>query len=427
MSKRVLLMLLAVFALVWAGCGGDDNGNGDDGGNGGGGETVDTVKIAAPIELTGVVAGYGVPYLDAFQQAVDVINEQGGIESLGGAQLEVMVQDSESDPQLAIQQLREMDREGPVVAVGPFGSANAVAVKPVLTSLDMPYITPALEETITDGDHGKNMWRITSRTVGFADTTMDFIEQAIDNGDIEVERMAFPHVSHPPGPSLAEAVQARAEEMGIEFRAFEYNPEETRDYAALVARIREFDPQLVSGLNYPADAIPLSEAMTRQNWRPSEGFVMIAGAYYLNAFREALGANTQGWIDASYGSAVDTQCDMANQMNETYKANSGGLPLTGLDTAAGSIVAVIADALERAGSTDREAFREALAETDIGFCDSTYLFAGNVEFDEKGDNIGYQPTLVQHEGEINQVGVFPEPVAARPAEWPAHDQAQGGN
>jgi branched-chain amino acid transport system substrate-binding protein len=50
---------------------------------------------------------------------------------------------------------------------------------------------------------------------------------------------------------------------------------------------------------------------------------------------------------------------------------------------------VFADALQRAGSTDSDAVRDALAETDM------QTFYGNVKFDETGKNIAKPMVLRQ--------------------------------
>jgi branched-chain amino acid transport system substrate-binding protein len=420
-------MVLAAVMLFAVACGGNDDG-GETAGNAGtdkgakpAGEKVDVVKLAAPAELTGPVAGFGVPYMNAMKIAIEEINNAGGIKSLGGAKLELMLQDSESNPQKATQLLRQMDKEA-TMAVGPLGSANVVAVKPVLVSLDMPIIVPSLEDTITDGEHGHNMWRVVSRTADWGNKTMDFIEEAQKSGKIDVKKVGIVSISTPPGPSLVKVLEERSKALGWEIKKFEYNPAETRDFSSLIAQIRDANPDLVVGLNYPQDGILFAQAVTLQDWRPKFGFVMTAGAYYLNAFRKALGEKTIGWMDASYG-AVSESCEMSAKLSKIYEERHKSGKLTGLDTAAPAAIAVIADALERAGSTDRDKLRAALAETKLEFCESTYTLAGNVQFNEKGDNAGYSPTMIQHVGKTDMPGIWPSSVASGEATWPAHDKA----
>src|SRR5262249_39468806 len=69
----------------------------------------DTVVLGASIPVTGLFTKAGLSYRDAYQIAIDRINERGGI-SLGGArrQLALTLLDNESDSKLALQQHEEL-------------------------------------------------------------------------------------------------------------------------------------------------------------------------------------------------------------------------------------------------------------------------------------------------------------------------------
>ena len=54
---------------------------------------------------------------------------------------------------------------------------------------------------------------------------------------------------------------------------------------------------------------------------------------------------------------------------------------------------MIADALERAGSSDPAAVRAALADTNIA--EHFLAYPGPIQFDESGENVNAQPTLMQ--------------------------------
>lgn len=378
---------------------------------------VDSIKIAAPFGLTGPVGPFAEPYIPALELAIDKINEAGGIESLGGAQLELLLQDSQSDPETAIRLLREMKNEGAVVALAPFASGLALAAKPVLEELDMPVILPSFAAGITDDNEGQVIWRIVKPDAAITEDGMDFVVEARDAGDIEVDSIGIVAISGGAGPPFADAVVARAEQEGIETVNVAYDPAETQDFGPIVAQLRDADVDLVTGFQYAQDAILFAEALLLQEWRPSEGFVWLGGAHGEYAFREAFGQETAGWMDVGFGSP--TGCpemeDFAAEYEESY-----GEPLIGLMPAAPASIAVLADALERAGSTESDALKAALADTSIGYCEHPlYALAGSVDFNERGDNMGFQSTVVQHEGELELVPVHPEGVAVRPPAWPA--------
>ncbi len=77
---------------------------------------------------------------------------------------------------------------------------------------------------------------------------------------------------------------------------------------------------------------------------------------------------------------------------------------------------VLRDALERAGTTDREAVRDALAETEI--CgDENILPYECIRFDDSGQSPEAQLVILQiQDGE--HTTVWPEAVAASETVWP---------
>ena len=77
---------------------------------------------------------------------------------------------------------------------------------------------------------------------------------------------------------------------------------------------------------------------------------------------------------------------------------------------------VMADAINRAKSTDGEKIREALVATDLPG-DVTIMPWKRVKFDEMGQNNGAAPVLLQYV--INNfVTIFPPQAAVAEASWP---------
>jgi branched-chain amino acid transport system substrate-binding protein len=261
------------------------------------------------------------------------------------------------------------------------------------------------------------MWRVVNRFATWADSTMDFILDAQDSGEIDIKKIGIVTVSASPGPELGAVLEARAKAAGLETFMISYDPAETRDFSNIVASLRDANPDLITGLSYPGDSILFAEAVTLQEWQPKEGYVWIAGGQYLNSFRTILGERTINWMDASYGGPI-TGCAATEAFAQKY-LDRFGEPLVGLALAGPATIQVIANALEVSGSSDADAFKEAMATLEVAPCSGLYTMAGSVKFDAKGDNVAWVPTIIQHEGDLNQVAVWPQDVAARPAIWPA--------
>jgi branched-chain amino acid transport system substrate-binding protein len=103
------------------------------------------------------------------------------------------------------------------------------------------------------------------------------------------------------------------------------------------------------------------------------------------------------------------------KINEMYKAKTGR-DLD--DTSARNMQAmlVLGDALNRAGSTDPEKIRDALAKTDLK-ADQLMMGYNGVKFDETGQNTEASTYLIQLKDKAYQL-VWPEKSAQTKIEWP---------
>ena len=77
----------------------------------------ETVKIGILLPLSGPAASIGVNSLNGHKLAVDEINEAGGIKSLGGAKIELIVADSGGDPKVGMTQAERLITKDKVVAL----------------------------------------------------------------------------------------------------------------------------------------------------------------------------------------------------------------------------------------------------------------------------------------------------------------------
>lgn len=384
---------------------------------------VKTVKIAAPFGLTGPEGPFAKPYISALELAIKYVNDSGGIKSMGGARLELMLQDSQSDPKNAVRLLREMKGQGAALAVAPFASGLVLAAKPVLNELDLPIIVPSLARQITEDNPNKVVWRISNTDEAMVNDAMTFLEESMKSGDVKLKSIGIVAQAGGAGAPFAKAIEARATKMGLSVVNLSYDATQARNFGPLVAQLAQANVDLVTGFMYTAEAIQFAEAYLLQKWKPAQGFLWMAGAHGEFGFRKALGTETNRWMVAGFaatsGFAASPKCATMKTFAADYEA-AYKEPLTGLVPAAPAAIAVIADALERAGSTEPAAIKKALAATEIEYCGHPlYALAGGVHFNANGDNERFVATIIQHEGDTGLVAVWPKSVAARTAAWPA--------
>lgn len=108
------------------------------------------IVIGAPNALTGGLGEVGSRGTWGMQIAVDQINKEGGIKSLGGAKLKLIIADTTSDnpTQAASITRRMIDQEGAVVLLGAGASAMTLAAQVEAEKSQIPLITGSYADGI---------------------------------------------------------------------------------------------------------------------------------------------------------------------------------------------------------------------------------------------------------------------------------------
>lgn len=416
MRLRVPVMVagaVTAMALGLAACGGDDDSTA-----GASDDAPDEILIAAPLELTGPVGPAGTEYLNSLEFGVEKVNAAGGIKSKGGAKLRLLVKDTESDPAAGPRLLQEMHREGAIVSVGPLASSNTVAVKPTNIRLRMPWVGASSEPSLTEGGTDGIMWRVLGSGAQYTQGATDFLKSQADAGSITVEKIGILAPSQPPGPDYSRNLEKQARANGWETVTLDYDFLQQRDFSSFVARLRDADVDTVMGVGTGPDTLGITEAVSLQDWRPRNGFLWVGGFYATNGFREAADDFVQGWMDAT-NLATESTCETQNELSREFERKHGK-PLVGQTGAGPAIISVIAAALEEASDASAEALSEALADTQLEYCEGMYGMLGGLAFDGDGNNESWKPAIVQFEGKFGQVAVGPDEAAARKPKWPAN-------
>jgi branched-chain amino acid transport system substrate-binding protein len=108
------------------------------------------IVIGAPNSLTGGLGELGTRTVWGLQIAADHVNREGGIKSLGGAKLKVIVADttSENPTQAASLTRRMIDQEGAVIIAGATASAMTLAAQVEAEKSQIPLITDSYADGI---------------------------------------------------------------------------------------------------------------------------------------------------------------------------------------------------------------------------------------------------------------------------------------
>ena len=180
-------------------------------------------------------------------------------------------------------------------------------------------------------------------------------------------------------------------------------------------QLKSADPDVLLPSSYVTDAILLMRTMSELGYKP-KNIVAQASGFSDKSFYDAIGDKAVGVISrASFSLDMAQKRPSVLKVNDMYKARSNrdlndstSRELMGL--------LVLADAIDRAKSTDGEKIREALASTDIPG-ERTIMPWKRVKFEADGQNVDADPVLVQYIGGTF-VTIFPTAVALAEPLWP---------
>ena len=96
------------------------------------------IKIGILQPLTGALAFDGQQGLMGSEAAIKVINDAGGIKSLGGAKLEMVQGDARSTPEGGTAEVERLNNEGVVAIVGGFASPICLAATQAAARYELP-------------------------------------------------------------------------------------------------------------------------------------------------------------------------------------------------------------------------------------------------------------------------------------------------
>lgn len=387
-------------------------------------QAADDVKIGYIIPLSGgAAASIGQEMSRATQMAVRHINEAGGISSMGGAKIDLREVDSRGDPKVALTEAeRLITVENVSAMIGAFQSSVTFPATAVAEKYQVPWVVDLSAKAEITERGFKYVFRPTQiPSSGNADSVVDFIKWAGEKTGKPAKTAAIVYENTDWGQDLAQRMRTRFAENGVDVVLDESYPANSPDLRPLVLKIKGRKPDVISVTSYAADAIQIHKLINQM--RIGAMAVVGSGAGQVDpSFIPSVGKGgsegiftTNGW--AGYESAITTP--FAKRFWDEYVAAYGVEP-SEFSVVGYSVVWILKDALERAGSADPKAIRDALAETRLVGNDVTKLLGYDVVIDEKGQNT-LKRFVVQQIADGAYRTVWPEAVAAPGYEmtWPA--------
>lgn len=369
-----------------------------------------TIGMVEP--LTGTFAVFGQESRIGAELAIKHINDAGGIKSLGGLKLKLVVEDAGDSPDSAKLATESMiSKNRPVAILGNYISRFTMASSEVTDREKVLLIADALVPAITQMGR-QYLFRPGPTASNHGAAAYDFVMETAKAKNITVETMAILNEDSANGrANTLGATEAALKNQFKVVTALEY-PYDITDATQIVQQLKEADPDVIIHTPYFNDAIVFGKAFKELNYYP----VFIAGAggcgYADPESIKALGEADEGMtMTYSYNPYKNTPQN--KKFVEDFKAQKGYIPTE----AAGMNyygAMVLYEALEYAGTNfpddplKPENLRAAMVALDLktGPAAETYPSEG-IKFDGKGDNVYPGVVVMQVQSGVPQT-VWPE-------------------
>jgi branched-chain amino acid transport system substrate-binding protein len=353
----------------------------------------EVILIGAPMSLTGQHATNGKHSRKGYQLAVNFINENGGIEIDGKKyDFKIKYYDDESNPKLAAKFAKRLITNDNVqFMLGPYSTAITDAVADVTEKYRVPMVQAnGASLSLFDKDR-IYMYAVLSAADQYLIEALNLLAEQTTaaGGDTSSLKIAIAVENDPFSGDLRQGVVNAADKFDMKIVIDEFLPRDFKDMTFILDKVKEQKPDILVVSGHEGGA----ELATRQIKEQQVDVPMLAMTH-------CEGADIHGMygVYADYTiCATQWSSDMPfngkwfgspHNYKKRFEAEYGYEPPYQAAESSAAVL-VLADAIQRAGSLDREKVRDALNKTDIE------TFFGWIRFDETGMNVAKPIVLRQ--------------------------------
>jgi len=335
----------------------------------------DPIKIGLIVDRIGFAKAWSEPITQGAVYAAKELNAKGGVL---GRKVELVIEDDQSKPDLSATAARKLEEAGAAFILSLTHTVAALQAQTVTIETKTPHLAPSLTvDTLTTQVQNPNFWQTGPLASTQIATLLSYARHS------NYKRVALISDNSAISQATAKAFKAEFDKNRIELVADEVLPSGAQSAEAQMQKVRAAKP----------DAIFLATLLTPEN-------LLVLRAYRQHAMKTPLIGNynlavpvymsvAKGLLDGIvFVDAWDPAKPQVKQFIAGYAKEMGTEPHNMMGYGYDGVM-LAADAIRRAGSTDKEKVRQAMQATRgykgvLGSVDSSYGFA-------EGKRIGFDP------------------------------------
>ncbi|MDE2007188.1 MAG: ABC transporter substrate-binding protein [Rhodospirillales bacterium] len=377
------------------------------------------VEIALLVPLSGPWAEQGILERAGAEMAVDDVNKAGGIKSLGGAKLKLLIFDTGASAETAKDAAQRMIAQHPNLAggMGCWLSTFTLAATEVTERADLPWLTLSYSDAITDrGFH--YVFQTAPTANAQAEQIVPFLMKlAVEATHKRPTKVAIIGDNTAASVSFLKPIRASIlkNEKLTAVVDNTYTPP-LSDATTLVQPVRAAHPDFVLLLSTNGGDDKLLADTFSEYGMPGTKMPLIGngGHWAVPELLKTTGANILQ--DIMIGLA-NWPGKALNGLSARYEKRTGNPWFGHNEIFAYSHVQILAWALNKAASADRKKVAAAIRGMNVTDGPAVYFPGSHLQFDAKGRRVGAELVIVQWQNG-KPVTIFPEAMAVAKPVWP---------
>jgi len=327
------------------------------------------IKIGFSHPFTGPASELGATVKRGIDLAIEEINESGGVL---GRPLKLYLADDKCDPTeapKAIQKLISVDKVDFIL--GPQCSSAVLAILPIVNEEKVPMIvfaatSPKITEQIGAGGY-EWIFRINPMDAAMGPPFADFAVKQLG-----VKSISILALNNDWGRGNVEVWQELSKELGFEIKSVDYFQYGDTEFTPILTKIKNLNADAIFLI---ADYQEGYNVMKQYHELGMHQIILGRGAVAMKHFIEIAGEDLADGIYGINFYSIKIDTPEHKEFIKKFKERSGYLPEIG-GAWGYTAVYVLKEAIEKAGTTDREAVRKALETISLD------NFLGHIEFDD---------------------------------------------
>jgi branched-chain amino acid transport system substrate-binding protein len=385
------------------------------------------IRIGVLFPLTGPLASTGQGLMEGVKLAVDIINNKNnlnmplaksaGLPNLKGAKIKIIPGDHQGKPEVGMAEAERLITQEKVVAIiGCYNSAVTATASQAAERYGIPFLNDSSTSPSLTERGFKWFFRTTPNDDLLSENFYHFLNDVKKKKKVSMGAIALFNENTLFGVDSRKYQEKYAKQYGYQISGVVLYPAKSTQLTSEIQKLRSYNPSIIMQTSYTADAILSMKTYKELNFAPTALLANNAG-FNDPELIKALGKDANYILSREvWAKDLSAKKPMIKTIADRFQKQAGK-PMSGDYARSFTGTIVLADAINRAGSTEPAKIQKALLETNIK-PDQLIMPWDGVRFDAKThQNVLGKGIIVQiYNGE--RYTVWPFNLATKEVVWP---------